>query len=201
MDYMIGLGFICQKAKTSLPAQTQKICGMLFDTTGIPTIRIPEEKLSWSKAMLEFVLALNEEAKVLQLTCAVMAGMLQSLVVATPLRQGQTYLRPVYNDTNMVDELNPRLKYYTKVLLSEQTLADLQWLKVFLQRNPGNRSPTSSLGSLTVTVRRKPHSLTEAVRAGLYHQMSWHMNYFNPTFQPDFQFLQVSNQFVELGTG
>jgi hypothetical protein len=32
MDYMLRLGFICQKVKTSPPAQVQKSCGLLFDT-------------------------------------------------------------------------------------------------------------------------------------------------------------------------
>jgi hypothetical protein len=46
MDYMVRLGFICQKVKTSPPKQVQKFCGMLFDTTEVPTIKIPKEKVS-----------------------------------------------------------------------------------------------------------------------------------------------------------
>jgi hypothetical protein len=80
-----------------------------------------------------------------------MGGLLQSLVVATPSRQGQIYLRSVYNDIHTVEESNPRLKYYTKLRMSEHTLADLTWWKKFLTENPGNRSPSGSLGSMTVT--------------------------------------------------
>jgi hypothetical protein len=35
---MLRMGFICQPIKTSPPKQVQKFCGMLFDTTGVPTI-------------------------------------------------------------------------------------------------------------------------------------------------------------------
>jgi hypothetical protein len=124
---------------------------MLFDTTGVPAIKIPDEKLSRSLATLEFVLILNEKKQLSRLTTAVMGGLLQSLVVATPSKQGQTYLRPLYNDVHTVNEADPRLKYFTMLQLSDKTLADLKWWKDFLQRNPGNESPTGSLGSLTVT--------------------------------------------------
>jgi hypothetical protein len=52
MDYMVQLGFICQKVKTSPPKQVQKFSGMLFDTTGVPAIKIPEEKVSIGKCRI-----------------------------------------------------------------------------------------------------------------------------------------------------
>jgi hypothetical protein len=55
MDHTVCLGFICQKVKTSPPAQIQKFCGMLYDTTGHPCIRIPDAKVSRSLATIEFV--------------------------------------------------------------------------------------------------------------------------------------------------
>jgi hypothetical protein len=151
MDYMVRLGFICQKIKTSPPAQIQKYCGMIFDTTGVPTIHIPEEKVSRSLATIAFVKAINAKSQLLQLSASVMGGLLQSLVVATPSQQGQTYLRPLYDDVHTVDESDPKLKYYTQVALSPKTLSDLSWWEDFLHANPGNRSPTGSLGSLTAT--------------------------------------------------
>ena len=38
MDLALRLGLICQKVKTKAPAQIQKYCGFLYDTTGIPTL-------------------------------------------------------------------------------------------------------------------------------------------------------------------
>jgi hypothetical protein len=46
MDLALRLGFICQKVKTKPPAQVQKYCGFIYDTTNIPTLQIPEEKRS-----------------------------------------------------------------------------------------------------------------------------------------------------------
>jgi hypothetical protein len=63
MDYMVRLGFICQKIKTSPLAQEQKYCGMVLDTREVPTIRIPEEKLSRSRATLAFVKAIDAKAQ------------------------------------------------------------------------------------------------------------------------------------------
>jgi hypothetical protein len=46
MDLALRLGLICQKVKTKPPAQVQKYCGFIYDTTGIPTLQIPEDKRS-----------------------------------------------------------------------------------------------------------------------------------------------------------
>jgi hypothetical protein len=46
MDSALRVGLICQKVKTKPPAQIQKYCGFLYDTTGTPTLRIPDDKRS-----------------------------------------------------------------------------------------------------------------------------------------------------------
>jgi len=46
MDYSVRLGIICQRIKTKPPAQKQIFCGMEYDTSEAPTLRIPEEKVS-----------------------------------------------------------------------------------------------------------------------------------------------------------
>jgi hypothetical protein len=46
MNHSVCLGFICQPIKTSPPAQKQKFCGMIYDTTGVPIHRIPETKVT-----------------------------------------------------------------------------------------------------------------------------------------------------------
>jgi hypothetical protein len=79
MDYMLRLGFICQKVKTSPPAQVQKFCGLLFDTQGTPNLRIPKAKVSRSLATLDFVIKMNARRTLSRLTVAVMGGLLQSL--------------------------------------------------------------------------------------------------------------------------
>jgi hypothetical protein len=46
MDLTVRLGIICQRVKTKPPSQQQIFCGMNYDTRGVPTLRIPEEKIS-----------------------------------------------------------------------------------------------------------------------------------------------------------
>jgi hypothetical protein len=59
MEHTVRLGFICQKVKTSPPAQVQKFCGMIYDTCKHPCIRIPAAKVSRAIATLNFVARQN----------------------------------------------------------------------------------------------------------------------------------------------
>ena len=56
MDLTVRLGFICQKVKTSPPAQVQKYCGMLYDTTTVPTLRVPPNKVSRCLSSIDYLL-------------------------------------------------------------------------------------------------------------------------------------------------
>jgi hypothetical protein len=61
---------------------------------------------------------------------------------------------------HMVDELNPRLKYYTKLQMSEHTLADLNWWKKFLKgkgnikKLKGGMTKTSNILPITMSYQR-----------------------------------------------
>ena len=150
MDYMLRLGFICQKVKTSPPAQVQKFCGLLFDTQGTPKLLIPSDKVSRSLATLDYVIKMNTQNNLSRLTVAVLGGLLQSLVDATPARIGQTYLRGLYNDVHYTCPLTGKDLYYTSIVLSESTVADLGWWREYLRLNPGNPSRSGAAGHLTV---------------------------------------------------
>jgi hypothetical protein len=151
MDHMVRLGFICQKVKTHAPAQCQKFCGMLFDTQGTPTIRIPDDKVSRALATLECVLALDDQRILSRLSASVCGGLLQSLVDATPARQGQVYLRRLYDDVHHTSSLYGKPLYYSIMELSSDSKADLEWWRIFLELNPGNPSASGSMSSLEVT--------------------------------------------------
>jgi hypothetical protein len=150
MNYMLRLGFSCQKVKTSPPAQIQKFCGLLFDTRETPKLRIPAAKVSRSLATLDFGILMNARGTLSRLTVTVMGGLLQSLVDATPARLGQTYLRGLYNDVHFTCPLTGQDLYYTSIELSPSTLADLRWWQEFLRLNPGNYSRSGAAGHLTV---------------------------------------------------
>jgi hypothetical protein len=92
MDLSLRLGFICQKVKTKPPAQSQKYCGFVFDTTGVPTLQLPEDKRSRGVAIIGFLKAGGPSFALSRLSLAVVTGLLQSMVDATPQRVGQTFL-------------------------------------------------------------------------------------------------------------
>jgi hypothetical protein len=150
MDHTVRLGFICQKAKTSPPAQEQKFCGMLYDTNKVPCIRVIKSKVSRSTATINYAIRESQRGNLSRLTLAVTTGLLQSLVDATPQRIGQTYLRELYNEVHELDMWGKAL-YYTDVILSAKALADLEWWLAFLRLNCGNQSRTATSGSLSVT--------------------------------------------------
>jgi hypothetical protein len=58
MDTAICLGLICQPHKTKPPSRVQKFCGMM-DTTEVPRIVIPEEKVSRALVTIKYVLSLD----------------------------------------------------------------------------------------------------------------------------------------------
>ncbi len=84
MDHSVRLGFICQKVKTSPPSQTQKFCGMLYDTTKVPCVRVVQAKVSRSTATIQYAIRQSRRGDLSRLALAVTTGLLQSLVDATP---------------------------------------------------------------------------------------------------------------------
>ena len=122
MDMTVRLGFICQKVKTSPPAQVQKFCGMLYDTVGNPTLKIPPNKISRCIASSKYLLSKPRSRRLSRLSLAVVTGVLQSVVDATPQHVGQAHLRSLYDDLHLLEEgletPTGRDKYYTVVELS-----------------------------------------------------------------------------------
>jgi hypothetical protein len=151
MNNMVRLGFICQCVKTSPPAQRQKFCGMIFDTTKIPTLLIPSAKISRARATITRIRDLNSRGNLTRLSASVLGGLLQSLVDATPSRQGQTYLRSLYDNIHHTSELYGRKLYYTTFQLAEPTIQDLHWWDEFLILNPGQTSRAGHMRTMGVT--------------------------------------------------
>jgi hypothetical protein len=149
MDNSVRLGIICQRIKTKPPAQKQIFCGMEYDTSGAPTLRIPEEKVSRGLATIEYLIQQNKRGRLSRLAVVVGNGFLQSLVEGTPARQGQTYLRKLYDKVHELENLWGKAMYYTEIVLSEECIEDLEWWTQYLQVNPGNPSKAGAAGSLT----------------------------------------------------
>jgi diketogulonate reductase-like aldo/keto reductase len=87
--------------------------------------------------MIQFLKAGASTAKLSRLTLAVVTGLLQSLVEATPQRIGQTYLRWLYDWIHVFDSTAPKSTgtafYFMRVELSDAEWLDLEWWETFLQ--------------------------------------------------------------------
>ena len=132
MDLTVRLGLICQPCKTSPPAQVQKYTGFLFDTREIPCLRIPESKRQRALATIAY---LKSRVSISRLALAVVTGILQSLVDATPQHLGNTFLRNVYNSMHADATLPPSDPdfFYSTTALSPDGWKDLEWWHESLQ--------------------------------------------------------------------
>ena len=76
----------------------------------------------------------------MRLSLAVVTGVLQSIVVATPQHCGQTHLRSLYDDLHRFEEVGHLLggeKYRTMVELSPSSREALNWWVQHLTHSPG----------------------------------------------------------------
>jgi hypothetical protein len=97
MDLALELGLVCQPAKTSPPAHTQKFCSFIYKTEAVPERRVPANKVSRALVLLSFVHhKLNGPLACLGLSIVV--SVLQSLVPATAGNIGSNFLSSLYAD-------------------------------------------------------------------------------------------------------
>jgi hypothetical protein len=145
MDLALELGLICQPAKTSPPVSKQKFCGFIYDTTDVPTRRVPANKISRALALLSFMRR-EVNGPLARLGLSVVTGVLQSLVPATPGNVGSNYLSSLYTD--LCRDMDPGLRghrvvYYDPVELSGSSLDDLDWWLSSLQAGLSRKSQPS----------------------------------------------------------
>lgn len=128
LDLCACLGFLCQCSKTTPPVSCVKYCGFLYDTSGIPTIQIPSDKISRAIGQLAYILRLACQLSCLAL--AITVGNLNSLVPASPNNIGASFLRHVYTDLHAKHNqtyTTPLEFYYEEVVLSPLGRLDLTW--------------------------------------------------------------------------
>jgi hypothetical protein len=116
-----------------------------------PTLLIPAAKVSPACATIARVRELDSRGDLTRLSASVLGGLLQSLVDATPSRQGQTYLRSMYDNIHHTSDLFGKALYFTKFKLAETTIQDLTWWDEFLRINPGQTSRAGHMRTLGVT--------------------------------------------------
>lgn len=128
LDLTVQLGFICQRAKTVPPCQRVKYCGFIYDTTNIPTMCIPDDKISHAQSQVAFVQ--RPDIQLSRIGLAITVGHLQSLVPATPGNIGATFLRQLYDNLHSTSgqTYSSHLDFfYEALVLSPLAMLDLVW--------------------------------------------------------------------------
>ena len=110
--------------------------------------------------MVDHILDWSTRGAVSGLCVAVISGVLESLVEATPARMGRIHLRALYDDLGVDPEASdlpkdgvswPHRRYYRKVLLSDRSKSDLRWWRQLLLLNCHRSAYSRRAGVLTPT--------------------------------------------------
>jgi len=151
MDLLLRVGLIAMKVKCKPPARQQKHCGLICDAASAPCLRVPRDKRDRALAMLKF---LRSQPIVSRLALAVVTGVLQSLVEATPQRIGHTFLRRVYEGIHEPDDLpsaDRKAFYYSVVDMTSEMWLDLEWWERVLQTDVAATARSGDTGSMVLT--------------------------------------------------
>ena len=133
LDVAVRVGMLCHPGKLKPPSQTPMYTGFIFDTRGIPTLRVPTAKREKALAMVDMGISWQPGHKVSRLVLAVITGTLESLAEATPARLGHTYLRRLYHLIHPEEGGGDSGKYFTYAEIGPGIRADLIWWKTLLE--------------------------------------------------------------------
>jgi len=151
LDTAVDCGLLCHPGKLTPPQQRVKYCGYLIDTSGVPMLLIPTVKRERALAMVELVLSGGTRRAHSRLSLSVIAGVLESLVEATPRRLGRTYLRRLHSVVNPGGLGTGATPFYTKGHLDQETLRDLVWWRAILLSSVGRVAHTGKSATLVPT--------------------------------------------------
>jgi hypothetical protein len=148
LDTTVKVGMLCHPKKLTPPAQVVKYCGFLFDTRGVPCLRIPVAKRERAYAIVQHLRQAPLNRRWSRLSLAVAAGVLESLIEATPRRIGHTYLRrfhSVVHPEGLGSGLDP---YLTLASLTREVRKDLEWWATFLKEGGGRYARATESATL-----------------------------------------------------
>ena len=149
MNLTIKCGFLAHPLKLTPPCQEVKYTGYLWNTEGIPTLLIPPYKVDKSLALIDY--ALDHRTQISRLCLAVVKGVLESQVDATPSRSGHTHLRSMEETLHPTCWTEDYLAYYSYCSLSDKDVSDLQWWQRILMVNRGHSSRADNASILVPT--------------------------------------------------
>jgi hypothetical protein len=139
LDLCLAVGLLAHPGKlTCPPCQEVKYTGYLWNAEGVPTLTVPSHKVDKALALIEF--AVDHGGNISRLCLAVVKGVLESLVDATPSPTGYTHLRSLEITIHPPGWEESYLPYYSFTTLLQRNTNDLQWRRRCLQANHGNTS-------------------------------------------------------------
>ena len=106
--------------------------------------------------MIRYLKAGDKSIAMSRLALAVVTGLLQSMVEATPQRVGQTFLRRLYDQLHELEEDPIKRRtgmelYYTRVGLTEEDWLDLEWWATALELNIEVQAYSSQQGTIGIS--------------------------------------------------
>ena len=148
LDGAVELGMLCHPKKLIPPTQVVKYCGFLLDSRRIPCLRIPVGKRERALGIVEHIMESSESTLFSRLSLAVAAGVLQSLVEATPRLLGSTYLRRFHSLVHPVGGGTGLAPYLTRTSITSGVRTDLQWWRAFLLHDEGRFARSTQSATL-----------------------------------------------------
>ena len=148
LDLSVQVGLLCHPKKLYPPAQVQPYIGFIFDTRGIPTLRVPTAKREKALAMVEHIRHSPPDRLFSRLALSVITGTLESLVEATPSRLGHTYLRGFHSIVHPAGSELGAATYYTRTRVPERVRRDLRWWEAILSRDISRQARSINAGVL-----------------------------------------------------
>jgi hypothetical protein len=150
LDMTVRVGMLCHPKKLTPPCQVAKYCSFLFDTRTIPCLSIPVTKRERALAIAKHVISSVSTREWSRLSLAVAAGVLESLVEATPRRIGHTYLRQFHSVVHPPGIGVGAEPYYTTTTVPDEVRRDLRWWVTYLEH--GNERFARSTKSATLVL-------------------------------------------------
>lgn len=151
LDTTVDIGMLCHPKKLTPPCQVVKYCGFLFDTTDIPCLRIPITKRERALAIVKHLINSPAHRRWSRLSLAVAAGILESLVEATPRRIGHTHLRRFHSLVHPPGIGSGAEPYYTTTPVPAEVRRDLRWWVTYLETGEGKFARSTASATLIPT--------------------------------------------------
>ena len=151
LDAAVECGMLAHPDKLILPSREVKYCGFLFNTVGIPCLKIPVSKRERALAICEHMQQGPVDKQWSRLGLAVAAGVLESLTDATPRRMGHNKLRSLHAIVHPADAGTGLEPYCTTTTLNPAILRELKWWETFLLSGNGRQVRGSKAATLVPT--------------------------------------------------